>query len=684
MVLFYFAMIRTYLKYNIEYKEEHMNKKENKLFLVFQKYFKTLLPGRTLVLHEIDTNIEKDIGYTSYTGRVCNMSLALKHPIMEGLSAKERTLLITGVFAHETLHQIFTDFHYANITLAKYNRQEAQIILAFANYLEDAGIEFWAPTVLGDDLLNALDYSIKVIYEKSRPINEEESAFAQLNAALIQFGDLGIVKGEFTYPEAKTYFDKIAPLFNDGIKEPISSKRIDYAVTFMEMTRPLWEREAKEQEKFQKALNEMLRQMLVNLANGNSSPEKNGDGTDASNNGSDSNDESGDNANGNSCSSSSGDGTGSENSNSDNNSDGNSDENADSDAVKSIKAASQNRKNQADARDNAASNIKEGNSVTSDNTSEIAAELESCISVDPSAADSIKDTLERIEKRLEKEAKNNSLDFEVDSAVLKASTCKNIKVASDSKAVVRYNSIVRENKKTITAVANAIERICRKEPEETLHHTSGHYNIKRANCKVTAKLFDKKKEPGDKKDISALLLIDESGSMFGQKIDTAQKMAIIYAEVFERLHIPYCIIGFTADTQGVDALHEHFVTFNGDSSEKYSLAKMSAIANNLDGYSIRYAGEILKRTPSSRKLLLVASDGQPAAVKYHGHNGIKDTTDAIKEVRKYASVFGFGIGNCPTEILHKMYGKDYIHVEDVNSLTGIFIRKIKKIIGGND
>ena len=126
------------------------------------------------------------------------------------------------------------------------------------------------------------------------------------------------------------------------------------------------------------------------------------------------------------------------------------------------------------------------------------------------------------------------------------------------------------------------------------------------------------------------------------------------------------------------------MTFNGDSSEKYSLAKMSAIANNLDGYSIRYAGEILKRTPSSRKLLLVASDGQPAAVKYHGHNGIKDTTDAIKEVRKYASVFGFGIGNCPTEILHKMYGKDYIHVEDVNSLTGIFIRKIKKIIGGND
>lgn len=243
-----------------------MNKKENKLFLVFQKYFKTLLPGRTLVLHEIDTNIERDIGYTSYTGRVCNMSLALKHPIMEGLSAKERTLLITGVFAHETLHQIFTDFHYTNITLAKYNRQEAQIIMAFANLLEDAGIEFWAPTVLGDDLLSALDYSIKVFYEKSRPISKGKSAFAQLNAALIQFGDLGIVKGEFTYPEAKTYFDKIAPLFNDGIKEPISSKRIDYAVTFMEMTRPLWEREAKEQEKFQKALNEMLRQMLVNLA----------------------------------------------------------------------------------------------------------------------------------------------------------------------------------------------------------------------------------------------------------------------------------------------------------------------------------------------------------------------------------------------------------------------------------
>ena len=108
---------------------------------------------------------------------------------------------------------------------------------------------------------------------------------------------------------------------------------------------------------------------------------------------------------------------------------------------------------------------------------------------------------------------------------------------------------------------------------------------------------------------------------------------------------------------------------------------MDAAGNNFDGYSIRYAGELLQRRAEGNKILFVISDGQPACYKYRGSEGIADTIDAIKQVRKFSTVFGIAGGrSCGPELLQKMYGKDFIFVQDENLLTNMLCKKLTKVL----
>ena len=170
--------------------------------------------------------------------------------------------------------------------------------------------------------------------------------------------------------------------------------------------------------------------------------------------------------------------------------------------------------------------------------------------------------------------------------------------------------------------------------------------------------------------------------MNGQKIIFARETSIIFAEALTRLNIPYYIMGFSADSRGYNALHYHFVDWSNNKLDRYSLASMQAGGNNFDGYSIRYATELLKNRPAKNKILFVISDGEPACYKYSDWRlGIADTTEAIKESRKSVKTFGIAFGkNCDANELQKMYGNDFIHCPDIEILATILTKKVEKMI----
>ena len=169
--------------------------------------------------------------------------------------------------------------------------------------------------------------------------------------------------------------------------------------------------------------------------------------------------------------------------------------------------------------------------------------------------------------------------------------------------------------------------------------------------------------------------------MCGSKILSARRAAITFAEALTKVGVPYYIMGFSADRRA-KADHIHFVDWSNKKKDRESLVSMQASGNNFDGYSIRYAAKLLKERSASNKILFVISDGEPWCTAYSNLAiGLADTTLAIKEARKFCTVFGIALGRgCSPETLQHMYGKDFIWCEDERLLTNILCKKLIKVL----
>ena len=154
---------------------------------------------------------------------------------------EENIPIYWGINAHEMMHILITDFDYERKELemisSRLERKERHNI---ANIVEDPAIEHFSPEYLPAFMVDCLRKSIVTIAKQSMRIDEGRSAYEQLLIALVQFGDIGILFGEFTYPEAKETFGKIAPVMNQAITERIFKKRFDLAMRIFEILEPLW------------------------------------------------------------------------------------------------------------------------------------------------------------------------------------------------------------------------------------------------------------------------------------------------------------------------------------------------------------------------------------------------------------------------------------------------------------
>ena len=167
-----------------------------------------------------------------------------------------------------------------------------------------------------------------------------------------------------------------------------------------------------------------------------------------------------------------------------------------------------------------------------------------------------------------------------------------------------------------------------------------------------------RKNGKDKKfDGCAYLLIDNSGSMYGNKRTEACKAAAVIEEGFKGL-IPIKIVAF--DECGT-IVHE--VVKNWDENLSHNCCWNFCLHGrdgngNEDGYDIKIATRELLKRPESRKMLCILSDGAPGDMHL--------VNQAVKEARKkgvevYSIFFSEGsIDRYEIESMKNMYEKDYI------------------------
>ena len=192
------------------------------------------------------------------------------------------------------------------------------------------------------------------------------------------------------------------------------------------------------------------------------------------------------------------------------------------------------------------------------------------------------------------------------------------------------------------------------------------------------------KTPKVSKKMSLCVLVDESGSMYGEKARNAAKVAILIQEAYRIFPVGELFIyGFTSDHG--DDFNTVFRYKEPGLDLPYGLGSVAGRSNNRDGHCIRAVANRVRTFTKQPMLFFVISDGQPAAGHYGGTAGMLDTKKAVE----YATKKGFfpiqiGIdGISPAE--QKIMFNDFVNYENskqmVNEMRKLLLKKAHKFAG---
>lgn len=184
-------------------------------------------------------------------------------------------------------------------------------------------------------------------------------------------------------------------------------------------------------------------------------------------------------------------------------------------------------------------------------------------------------------------------------------------------------------------------------------------------------LFERRIDPV-RPDIAVAVLVDRSGSMEGEKIESAVRGAIFIKEVLQRIGVRCALIGFS-NTQEV------LCDFNEDTQEQGTQERIIAGLNvgggTSDAAALRFATRMLEDFGAKRCSVIVISDAQ---------SGEGATlSPLVREVEKSGiPVLHFGIGGGTTDTIG-LYTRSFGGLEPrqsgLDNFFDVFSREVEKL-----
>ena len=205
------------------------------------------------------------------------------------------------------------------------------------------------------------------------------------------------------------------------------------------------------------------------------------------------------------------------------------------------------------------------------------------------------------------------------------------------------------------------------------------------------------------KDTAVTLLVDNSGSMGGRKMKTAMVSAFALSSTLERVGITHEVIGFTTGnyyslpTSMQEAIYEemrsHKIQYDRttpivmpiykDFDERitatvkrriaYAANAQNGLNGNIDGESLEYAAARLMKRREERKVIMVLSDGQPAAGPKGGPH-LRLVIDQLKKVK--IETIGIGIEDASVRAFYD----NHVVLQSALDLPGQVMTELKKIL----
>lgn len=177
------------------------------------------------------------------------------------------------------------------------------------------------------------------------------------------------------------------------------------------------------------------------------------------------------------------------------------------------------------------------------------------------------------------------------------------------------------------------------------------------------------------KQLNIVVLIDESGSMHGNKARNAAKVGVLIQEAYRIFPVGQLFIyGFTSD-HGED-FNTIYRYKEPGLDLRYGLGSVRGRSNNRDGHAIRAVANRVRSFTPAPMIYFIISDGQPAGERYYGEAAMKDTRKAVHEVtsRKFFPI-QIGIESISITEQKKMFD-DFVNYTDSRKM----VEEIRKLL----
>ena len=202
-----------------------------------------------------------------------------------------------------------------------------------------------------------------------------------------------------------------------------------------------------------------------------------------------------------------------------------------------------------------------------------------------------------------------------------------------------------------------------------------------ALCRNDGKVFYKNNLPNEIPKISVGLLLDESGSMCcGDRSTYARAAAIILYDFCQSLNIPIMVYGHSTGWGSNVDLYSYAEFDSIDKDDKYRMMDISARGSNRDGAALRFVAEQLSKRTEEVRILILVSDGQPAASGYSGTAAEEDLRGIKQEYKRKGILFVAAAIGDDKQNIERIYGDSFLDITDLNQLPAKLTAVIKRFM----
>ena len=135
--------------------------------------------------------------------------------------------------------------------------------------------------------------------------------------------------------------------------------------------------------------------------------------------------------------------------------------------------------------------------------------------------------------------------------------------------------------------------------------------------------------------LTVCVLIDESGSMCGRRMDNAKCAAILLNEALKNQPgVDLFIYGHSADIMFTGAVEINVYREGKNTKNEYALGSAEARSENRDGTAILEVAKRVRKQTDNHILMFVISDGYPCARGYGGWPAMKDVRSNVTAAQK--------------------------------------------------